>query len=289
MMNRDASRSSALPSKSSPVDSEAEALPPHEESVAVTERFWAYLAAIISGSVTLLAFLIPSIQAQWDRYLAREVVEQYVSLGDDCVKEERYDVAEKAYDKAFELSLQTRLDVDRKRLIARVSRMSMLTEWATVPPEDLEDVDFQLLLHMQQGPQHAKQRAFTLHSYGSFLAGSGKLPEAEAAISEAIELDPKNSMLYLNLGNLQDQAGREDAAIKTYIQAIALDPSSVNTHYNLGLLYFELGRNLEAKQSLGEALRLSPDPETKTHYDAVLQKLESAGPSHTPGIDHHSE
>ena len=281
-MNKGASFATALPSEITESDREVESPTGPEETVALTERFWAYLAAIISGTVTLLAFLIPSIQAQWDRYQAREVVEQYVSLGDDCVKEERYDVAEKAYEKAFELSLQTRLDVDRKRLTARVSRMSLIAEWAAPPPEDLEDVDFQLLLHMQQGKQNAKQRAFTLHSYGSFLAGSAKIPEAEAAISEAIQLDPDNSMLYLNLGNLQDQSGRKDDAIKTYQKAIALDPNSVNALYNLGLLYFELGRDLEAKQSLGEALRLSPDPETKTHYDAVVKKLESAGPSSDP-------
>jgi|GEM_PF-594581 len=282
IMNRGASLSRALPSKSSEAGRETETLDPAGGKVAISERLWTYYAAIISGSVTFLAFLIPSIQAQWDRYQARQVVEQYVSLGDDCVKEERYDVAEKAYEKAFELSLQTRLDVDQKRLSARVNRMSMLTEWATVPPEDLADVDFQLLLHMQQGPRHSQQRAFTLHSYGSFLAGSGKIKEAEAAIAEAIQLDPKNSMLYLNLGNLQDQAGLKNEAIQSYIKAITLDPRSVNAHYNLGLLYFELGRDLEAKQSLGEALRLSPDPETKTHYDAVIKRLESGSPSSTP-------
>lgn len=246
-----------------------------ESPAPVVERFWAYAAAITSGSVTLLAFLIPSIQYQWDLFRSRQVIEQYESLGDACAEEERFDVAEKAYEKAFELSLQSRLDIEMKRLSARVRRMSMITEWATEPPEDLEDVDFQMMLHMQTGKHQSHARVLTLHSYGSFLAGSGKIPEARAALQEAISLEPKNALLHVSMGNVEDQAGRKDAAIKSYLEAIHLEPENITAHYNLGLVYRELGRLADAIKSLAEALRLNPDDKvTKEQLEAVRRLSE---------------
>ena len=220
-----------------------------DEAAAVSQRFWAFSAAIVSGSVTLFAFLIPSFQAQWDRYEAREVVEEYVTLGDECMAEERYDVAEKAYEKAFELSLQTRLDIEMKRLKARVSRMELLTEWAAAPPEDLEDVDFQIILHLEKGKYLLPQRAATLHSYASFLAGSDRIPEAESALAEAIKIEPDNVTFRLNQGNLENQAGRKDQAIKCYQKVLELDPGNVNAHYNLGLVYSELNQYQKAQSN----------------------------------------
>ena len=245
-----------------------------EHPVSLTKKAWPYVATLSSASVMLLAFFIPSIQDQWDRYQSRKVIGLYVSLGDDFMEEERYDMAEKAYEKAFELSVQTRLEIEMKRLKARVHRMSMLIEWGATPPEDLEDVDFQLLLHLQKGHEHEKERAYTLNSYASFLAGSKKLKEAEAALTEALRLDPGSAMLHLNLGNLQDQAGGKDEALKSYLKALELDPSSLNAHYNLGLLYVELGKNKEAKQSFEAALKLAPDDaDTKEHLKQLTQKM----------------
>lgn len=250
-----------------------------ERPVSLTKKAWPYVATVSSASVMLLAFFIPSIQDQWDRYQSRKVIGQYVSLGDDFMEEERYDMAEKAYEKAFELSVQTRLEIEMKRLKARVHRMSLLVEWGAKPPEDLEEIDFQLLLHLQKGHEHEKERAYTLNSYASFLAGSKKLKEAEAALAEALRMDPESAMLHLNLGNLQDQAGKKDEALTSYLKALALDPSSLNAHYNLGLLYVELGRNQEARQSFEAALKLAPDDvETRKQLNQVVKKMGETPP-----------
>lgn len=250
-----------------------------EHPVSLTKKAWPYLATLSSASVMILAFFIPSIQDQWDRYQSRRVIGQYVSLGDDFMQEERYDMAEKAYEKAFELSLQTRLEIEMKRLKARVHRMSLLVDWGAKPPEDLEDVDFQLLLHLQKGPEHAKERTYTLNSYASFLAGSKKLREAEAALREALEMEPNSAMLHLNLGNLQDQSGRKDEALKSYLKALALDPASLNANYNLGLLYVELGKNQEARQAFEAALKLAPeDEDTQKQLRQVIKKMGETPP-----------
>ena len=95
-----------------------------DKPVSISKKAWPYVATISSASVMLLAFFIPSIQDQWDRYQSRKVIGQYLSLGDEFMEEERYDMAESAYEKAFELSVQSRLEIEMKRLKARVHRMT---------------------------------------------------------------------------------------------------------------------------------------------------------------------
>ena len=106
-----------------------------------------------------------------------------------------------------------------------------------------------------------------------------RFQEAEAALTEALRLDPSSSMLHLNLGNLQDQVGRKDEALKSYLKALALDPGSVNACYNLGLLYAELGKYQEAKKSFEAALKLAPDDaETQQQLRQVTKKLGETPP-----------
>lgn len=71
----------------------------------------------------LLAFLIPSVQDQWDRFQSRKVIEQYVAIGGNLFDENHFTMAETAYQKAFDLSAEQRLDIDVKRLNARVNRL----------------------------------------------------------------------------------------------------------------------------------------------------------------------
>ena len=75
-------------------------------------------------------------------------------------------MAEEAYTKAFDLSEQKRLDIEVKRLNAKVNRMNEDPEWDSEVPEDLEEADFQFLLHLQKGKEKTRDRIYTLNSYG---------------------------------------------------------------------------------------------------------------------------
>ena len=153
------------------------------------KRAWPFLVSMGSASIMILAFFVPSIQDQWDRYQSRKVIEQYIQLGDDFFSEERYEMAEEAYQKAFTLSEEKRLDIEMKRLHAKISRVSIEPDWGSKPPEDLKEVDFQFLLHLQTDDKHRSQRVSTLNSYGIFLAANHKTKEAELAFKEALQLD----------------------------------------------------------------------------------------------------
>lgn len=228
-----------------------------KKKVFIIRRLWPFLVSLGGAIVMILAFFIPSIQDQWDRYQARQIIEQYEHLGDTFFDEERFDMAEKAFDKAFELSEQRRLDIEMKKLHAKISRISQ-DPWGSKPPTDLQDVDFQFLLHLQTGKEMQIERISVLNSYGIFLNSLGRIKEAEEAFEEAIGLDAKDVLAYVNLGNLYDQIGRKSDAEKSYLKAISLEPDNERSHYNLGLFYSSQGRLEEAEKELTRALELNP-------------------------------
>jgi len=213
-------------------------------------KLWPLMVSLGSATVMLLAFFIPSVQDQWDRYQSREVIQQYEHLGDQFFEEERFDMAEKAYEKAFEMSEEKRLDIEVKRLNAKVNRVSLEPKWGAKAPEDIQDIDFQFLLHLQKD---ARQRVFILNSYGIYLSSVGRTTEAKAALEEALTLDPNDVLAYVNLGNLFDQIGKKADAEQYYRKALTLQPDNLQAHYNAGLLYAEQARWTEAVKEFESA------------------------------------
>lgn len=236
----------------------------------VKEKLWPFLAGAGSALVMVLAFFIPSIQDQYDRYQSRQVISQYERLGNSFYDEERYDMAEQAFAKALELSENKRLDIEIRRLLARINRINMQPEWNAAPPEDLEEIDFQYVLHLQNNPEDRKERIATLNSYGIFLVRSKKAKQAKDMFLQALKLDPDDVQSYVNLGNLYDQQGKKDEARINYLKAISLDKENTQAHYNLGLLYNEQGRGEEARKEFRAVLSVdSTDQDAWREYRAI--------------------
>jgi tetratricopeptide (TPR) repeat protein len=230
------------------------------------KKIWPIIVSGGSVFAMLVSFFIPSIQDQWDRFQSRKVVEKYVALGDAFFNEERYDMAEKAFEKAFDISEQKRLDIEIKRLRSKINRVTMEPLWVAKPPYSIEEVDFQYVLHLQKEKKQSKDRVVTLNSYGVFLAAQHRNKEAEDAFSEAISLDSTNMLAYVNLGNLYDGLDKKDLASRYYRKAILLDPENERTHYNLGLLLSEQGKLTEALAEFQTALKYD-----STDTDAVRE------------------
>lgn len=245
----------------------------------IKEKLWPFLAGMGSAIVMILAFFIPSLQDQYDRNESRKIINQYQTLGNDFFDEEKYDLAEQAYQKAFELSDSRRLDIEVKRLTAKINRINMNPKWGAEPPEDLTDVDFEYVLHLQKGKEMEKERVATLNSYGLFLVSSKKLKEAEVQFKEAMQLDSTDVLAYVNLGNLYDQQGKKNEAMKKYIKAVSLDKENARAHYNLGSLYEEQGKLKEAKDEFATALKAdSTDAEAKLHYNLIIREMKDSIP-----------
>ena len=233
----------------------------------ITKKLWPLIVSAASASIMILAFFIPSIQDQWDRYQSRHIIQQYVAMGDDFVQEKKYDLAVEAFTKAYELSSESRLDIEVKRLSAKVNLIYQDSVWGNKPPEGLEDVDFQFLLHLQKGTEHVEQRSSILTAYGIYQASLGKTKDAEQSFLEAIHLNPNEVLAYINFGNLMDQIGKKEEALKLYKKAITLDPKNIHAHYNLGLLLSEQNKWQEANSEFEFILKLDPH-----NTDAAIQR-----------------
>jgi tetratricopeptide (TPR) repeat protein len=222
----------------------------------------------------ILAFFIPSVQDQWDRYQARQVIKQYEKLGNEFFESENFEMAEEAYAKAFELSEQKRIDLEIKRLSAKVNRIGSDPTWGTKAPEDLQDIDFQFLLHFQSGDDKIKNRVSTLNCYGTFLASEDRNEEAEKTFNDAIKLDSMDVLAFVNLGTLYFIDDKIDMAEKYYLKAISIDPENPRAHYNLGLLYSEKREFEDAKKEFSKAVELdSDDADAKAELDSISESI----------------
>lgn len=239
-----------------------------------TRKMIPFIASFSSALMMLLAFFIPSIQDQWDRYQSRKVIEQYVQLGDNFLSEENFKMAVEAYTKAYELSENSRLDIEVKRLKAKVNLVYQNPDWDTKPPEGLEEVDFQFLMHLQNQQGQEKELALTMTAYGIFLAYQKRNHEAETFFQKAIAKNPDEYITFLNYGNFLDQAGKKSEAITAYKKAISLDTINFLAHYNLGLLFAEQGKLMDAEAELSRAAQQNPgDSEIVRQHKLILKKI----------------
>ncbi len=222
------------------------------------QRLQPWVAGAASALVTVLAFFLPSLQDQWDRLQARRVIERYVDLGQGFMHEGRYKLAEDTFAKAFELSENKRLDVEEKRLEAKVAQVSAEPEWGEKNPPGLKESDFLYLIQLQKGRVRARMRADAIDSYGVFLVGDGRPSEAVSAFRQALRLDPKNAAAWVHLGNLLSDEGRTREAEKAYLKALAVLPRMQTALYNLGLLLAQTGRATEAEAMFRRAVAAAP-------------------------------
>lgn len=230
-----------------------------EKSRSRWQRLGPFLASAGSALIMVLAFFIPSVQDQWDRFQARQVIQRYVDLGRGFMREGKYKLAEQSFAKAFELSESKRLDIDEERLKAKVQEMNENPMWDAQNPEGLEEADFLYLLQLQQKPGQAHERAVTLNCYGVFLAAAKRWREAEEQLREAIRLNPTDNIPYVNLGNLlRDRDGLKEAE-EAYRAALRLEEHDGRAQYDLGLVLAETDRPQEAETAFRAAVALEPN------------------------------
>jgi tetratricopeptide (TPR) repeat protein len=86
----------------------------------------------------------------------------------------------------------------------------------------------------------------------------GDYANAEKYFRKEIEIDPKSSAAYNNLGFLLKTQKKHAEASKIFETAKQLAPNSSDVFYNLGSLYTELGQNKKAIQSFSQAVKINP-------------------------------
>ena len=243
----------------------------------VWKRFGPWLASASSAILMILAFFIPSVEDQWDRYQSRQIIQQHVSLGRSFLRDGKYELAEKSFAKAFELSDSKRLDIEEERLKAKVEAVNADPTWGAKNPEGLDEADFLYLLQLEKDKSQAKERSATLNAYGTFLASETRDREAEPILREAISLDSMNDEAQISLGNLLRSTNRLKEAEAAYREALRIDGEDVYAHYDLGLVLSETKRPQEAEDAFRKAAQIAP--EDTELLNALARQLERNGKS----------
>jgi len=101
------------------------------------------------------------------------------------------------------------------------------------------------------------------HPNGLFLKALilqrfGKLPEARVAFEEALALAPNFPALLNGYGNLLDDLGEGDAAVRALSRASELVPENNDFLINLGIVAGNAGQFSVAEEALGKAIRAAP-------------------------------
>jgi len=93
---------------------------------------------------------------------------------------------------------------------------------------------------------------------GKSCRGQGRWPEADAALKKALEFNPENGWIRIEMGTLYlDQDKLSEAAIE-FKKAIAMGRNDSGVHCQLGRIYHRQGQWPEAEASLHKALELDP-------------------------------
>src|SRR5215470_15711158 len=104
----------------------------------------------------------------------------------------------------------------------------------------------------------ANPLAVSVLSAGWQQLRAGKTAEGEAAIREAMQLDPSYAAPHTLLGELYLSRGQLEAAAAELRAAKSLDFQQVDARTDLGFVYVRLGRDEEALWEFRELVRLDP-------------------------------
>jgi tetratricopeptide (TPR) repeat protein len=112
------------------------------------------------------------------------------------------------------------------------------------------------------------------NNLGAYLLEAGRIDEAKAHFTTALNIDPRYASAHYNLGKLQEKTGQADEAVASYSEALRLNPRLTDAHVNLGALLDRVGRHEDAVTHYTAALALDPDaPDVHGYLGSALLKL----------------
>jgi Flp pilus assembly protein TadD len=115
----------------------------------------------------------------------------------------------------------------------------------------------------------------TMSNYATSLKKLGRMSEAERVLKMALEIQPNDTDLLFNLGNLYNTTNQFGLAKDTYLKALDKKPDFAEAHYNLGLLYSKTNEPKSAVTHLERYLELSPESPNKDAVKNFLKKLKA--------------
>jgi tetratricopeptide (TPR) repeat protein len=205
-----------------------------------------------------------------------EVALWYYRLGQDLKMQGYEEEAERIY----RALLQWRPQEHHARymlgnLLARTRRFdSSLEEYDLIPPQDKHFVDVRIrvsmILKLQNRIKESYEVLFEcakLHpgngklflSMGKLLYDMGKNPSAVRAFERAVQLMPRDPQAHYLLGFMYNVLGQEGWALAAWRKAVDLAPDAHSLRYDLGYMYVRRGRYDLAAKEFARVLQFWPD------------------------------
>jgi len=111
--------------------------------------------------------------------------------------------------------------------------------------------------------------------YGCAAGGAGQLDLADRAWRKALELEPQNAALMLQIGHQYQNLRQPDKARASFEQAAAADPRGINPRMALALLLEQNHRFAEAREAIESCLKIDPRDDQARYFAAVLDRREN--------------
>ncbi|MCP3982429.1 MAG: tetratricopeptide repeat protein [bacterium] len=108
---------------------------------------------------------------------------------------------------------------------------------------------------------------------GALYAQQGRDDEAIDTLRRAVEINPKYHHAHYELAKLLERVGKLDEAARLYEVASPDYRSDGQFHYRLGFTYFRLGEKAKAKESLYRVLAVSPGSPSAAQADELLKMI----------------
>ena len=99
---------------------------------------------------------------------------------------------------------------------------------------------------------------------------AGQMRVAEAAVLQALALEPGNAHVRCTRGTVLYAMGMPDRALREFELALAIDRNLAMAHAYSGLMKFFLGRAHETEGHVAEAMRLSPRDPLLFHWHYLI-------------------
>jgi len=152
-----------------------------------------------------------------------------------------------------------------------VTRLKELSSHDATPPKLLQKTPLQKAYVEDEASSPSKQllkfkKAIELNptndgvyiQLGSFYEDQGRLSDAEESFKKAIELNPKNDWAYVGLGRLYRDQDKFSDAEESFKKAIELNPKNDEAYVGLVWLYRDQSKFSEAKESFRKAVEINP-------------------------------
>lgn len=113
--------------------------------------------------------------------------------------------------------------------------------------------------------------------------GLNNLDKALSICTQSIKIDPKDDALFVIRGNINDDLGRDNDALKDYNQAISLNPKNAWTYRNRSVFHYRKSNFTEALRDADAAVSL--DSKYPNAYLSRSCALNAMGRNHEASED----